>query len=105
MLVPLFLFALLLVRGIPAILYRPLLDNRHTMIAGLLQATSLTFIVAATQIGEQLHLISSAISAALIASGLLSVIIYPLLALTLLRGIRGKEKLDTAEPIPYSETI
>jgi len=104
-LVPLFLVALLLVRGIPAILYRPLLDNRHTVIAGLLQATSLTFIVAATQIGEQLHLISSAISAALVASGLLSVIIYPILALTLLRGIKGGEKLNEEEPIPFTETM
>ena len=75
------------------------------MIAGLLQATSLTFIVAASQIGEQLHLISSAVSAAFIASGLLSVIIYPLIALTLLRSIKGKEKLDMEEPIPFTETM
>jgi Kef-type K+ transport system membrane component KefB len=81
------------------------MDNRHTIIAGLLQAASLTFIVAATQIGEQLHLISSAISAALVASGLLSVIIYPLIALTLLRGNKGKEKIDMDEPIPFPETM
>ena len=104
-LVPLFLVALLLVRGVPAILYRRSLDNRHTVIAGLLQATSLTFIVAATQIGVQLHLISSAISAALVASGLLSVIIYPLIALTLLRGIQGKAKLDIEDPVPYTDTM
>ena len=104
-LVPLFLVALLLVRGVPAILYRRSLDNRHTVIAGLLQATSLTFIVAATQIGVQLHLISSAISAALVASGLLSVIIYPLIALTLLRGIKRKAKLDIEDPVPYTEAM
>ncbi len=104
-LVPLFLVALLLVRGIPAVLYRPLLDNRHTVIAGLLQATSLTFIVAATQIGEQLHLISSAITAALVASGLLSVIIYPLIALILLRSIKGEEKLNEDESITFIETM
>jgi Kef-type K+ transport system membrane component KefB len=104
-LVPLFLVALLLVRGIPAILYRRRLDTRHTVISGLLQATSLTFIVAATQIGEQLHLISSAVSAALVASGLLSVIIYPLIALILLRSIKGEAKLDEEEPIPFIETM
>ena len=104
-LVPLFLVALLLVRGVPAILYRRSLDTRHTVIAGLLQATSLIFIVAATQIGVQLHLISSAISAALVASGLLSVIIYPLIALTLLRGIKEKAKLELEEPVPYTETM
>jgi Kef-type K+ transport system membrane component KefB len=104
-LVPIFLAALLLVRGVPAILYRRRLDTRHTVIAGLLQATSLTFIVAATQIGVQLHLISSAISAALVASGLLSVIIYPLIALTLLRSIKGEEKLNEEESIPFIETM
>ena len=104
-LVPLFLLALLLVRGVPAILYRRRLDTRHTAIAGLLQATSLTFIVAATQIGEQLQLISSATSAALVAAGLLSVIIYPLIALTLLRGITVVEKLNKEEPISLIEPM
>jgi len=104
-LVPLFLIALLLVRGVPALLYRRRLDTRHTVIAGLFQATSLTFIVAATEIGVQLHLITSAVSAALVASGLLSVIIYPLIALTLLRGIKGVEKLNEEEPITIFETM
>ncbi len=104
-LVPLFLIALLFVRGLPAILYRLRLSTRHTVISGLLQATSLTFIVAATQIGVQLHLISSATSAALVAAGLLSVVIYPLIALLLLRGIRDAEKIDEEEPIPFIESM
>ena len=104
-LVPLFLIALLLVRGIPAILYRSRLSTRHTVISGLLQATSLTFIVAATQIGVQLHLISSATSAALVAAGLLSVIIYPLISLILLRGIKSVEKIEEEEPVPFIESI
>jgi Kef-type K+ transport system membrane component KefB len=83
--VPLFLVALLLVRGVPALLYRPLVGSRRSVVAGLLQATSLTFIVAATQIGMQLGLITKATGAALIGAGLLSVLIFPLFALTLLR--------------------
>jgi len=83
--VPLFLMALLLVRGLPALLYRPLVGSRRSVVAGLLQATSLTFIVAASQIGLDLGLITKATSAALIAAGLLSVLLFPLLALTLLR--------------------
>jgi len=83
--VPLFLVALLLVRGVPALLYRPLVGSRRSVVAGLLQATSLTFIVAATQIGLQLGLITKATGAALIGAGLLSVLIFPLIALTLLR--------------------
>ena len=65
--------------------YRPLVGTRRASIAGLLQATSLTFIVAASQIGMELGLITKATGAALIAAGLLSVLIFPLCALTLLR--------------------
>jgi hypothetical protein len=70
----------------PALLYRPLVGTRRSIVAGLLQATSLTFIVAASQIGLELGLITKATSAALIAAGLLSVLIFPLVALTLLQG-------------------
>jgi Kef-type K+ transport system membrane component KefB len=87
--VPIFLMALLLVRGVPAFLYRPLVGGRRSVVAGLLQATSLSFIVAASQIGLELGLIAKATGAALIAAGLLSVLIFPLLALTILR--RAKE--------------
>lgn len=83
--VPIFLAALLLVRGLPALLYRPLVGARRSVIAGLLQATSLTFIVAATQIGLVLGVITKATGAALIAAGLLSVLSFPVLALTLMR--------------------
>jgi Kef-type K+ transport system membrane component KefB len=83
--VPIFLVALLLVRGLPAFLYRPLVGTRRAIVAGFLQATSLTFIVAATQIGTELGLITKPTGAALIAAGLLSVLIFPLLALTILR--------------------
>jgi len=85
--VPLFLLALLVVRGLPAVLYRSALASiRDVAAAGLLQATSLPFIVAATTIGLQLHAISSANAAALVAAGLFSVILFPAIALQLLRS-------------------
>jgi Kef-type K+ transport system membrane component KefB len=84
--VPIFLAALLVVRGIPALLYRRLVGTRHALAAGLMQATSLPFIVAATAIGLDLGLIDAAGSAALIAAGLLSVVLFPVTALSLLRG-------------------
>src|SRR5204862_2947176 len=77
-------------RGIPALLYRQMLGNRRTVAAGLLQATSLSFIVAAVQIGTLLGEISAATGAALIGAGLLSVILFPLLALMLLGGSGAK---------------
>src|SRR2546425_5471447 len=83
--VPIFLVALLLVRGVSAFLYRPLVGNRRSAVAGLLQATSLSFIVAASQIGMELGLITKATGAALITAGLLSVLIFPIMALTILR--------------------
>jgi Kef-type K+ transport system membrane component KefB len=92
-LVPVFLVALLVIRGVPAVLYRPLVGGRRTLVAGLLQATSLPFIVAASQIGLELGVLSQATAAALIATGLLSVLIFPLGALLLLRG---------AQPLPAS---
>ena len=83
--IPLFLLAILLVRAIPALLYRPLLGDRKAAIAGVLQATTLPFIVASTQIGLSLGVVSPASAAALVAAGLLSVVIFPAVGLSLLR--------------------
>jgi Kef-type K+ transport system membrane component KefB len=85
-LVPVFLVALLLARGLPAVMYRPMVGERGTLAAGLLQATSLPFIVAATGIGMELGLLSPAVGAAMVVAGLLSVVLFPLATLTLLRG-------------------
>jgi Kef-type K+ transport system membrane component KefB len=83
--VPVFLAALLVVRGLPALVYRRVLDRLHTAIAGVMQATSLPFIVAATAIGMELGLIDAAAGAALVGAGLLSVLAFPLIGLLLLR--------------------
>ena len=80
-----FLAALLAVRGVPALLYRQLVGGQRAAIAGILQATSLPFIVAAAAIGIELGLLSQAESAALIAAGLMSVMIFPAAGLVLLR--------------------
>jgi Kef-type K+ transport system membrane component KefB len=83
--VPIFLLALLIARGVPALVYRSVLDTRRAAIAGLLQATSLPFIVAATTIGLDLDLVTASESAALIAAGLISVMAFPITGLALLR--------------------
>ena len=87
--VPLFLLALYLARGLPAIVYVRLLGRSRAVIAGVLQATSLTVIVAAMQIGLQLGVVTRASAAGLIAAGLLSVVISPTLGLMLLRRTRA----------------
>ncbi len=82
--VPLFLVALLVVRGVPAALYAPEVGRRGAVGAGLLQATSLPFLVTVTQIGLALEEIRPDTAAALVTAGLLSVVIFPLMALSLL---------------------
>src|SRR5215211_4029805 len=99
LMVPVFLAALVATRGIPAVLYRDRLGTRRAAIAGLMQATSLPFIVAATAIGQELGLIDAAGSAALIGAGLLSVLCFPLAGLILLRRDGAGREPDVA-PAP-----
>ncbi len=101
--VPIFLLALLVVRGLPALLNVRTQGRRASIAAGLLQATSLPFIVTATQIGVELGRIAPVTGAALVFAGLLSVLLFPVIALSLLR------KADPArgagsEPQPVSST-
>ena len=99
--VPIFLAALLAVRGLPAITYRGFVGPRRATIAGVLQATSLPFIVAATAIGQELDLMGSAEASALIAAGLLSVLIFPVAGLSMLRrGMPAQGEQNRPEPSP-----
>ena len=82
--IPLFLLALLVVRALPALAYVRLIGRRGAAAAGLLQATTLTFVIVATQIGTASGQISRASGAALLAAGLLSATLFPSLAFKLL---------------------
>ena len=85
-LVPVFLAALLVVRGLPALLYVRVVGRHQALAAGFMQATSLTFLVVASIIGVETHHQRPSTAAALVVAGLLSVIIYPLLGVQLLKG-------------------
>jgi Kef-type K+ transport system membrane component KefB len=78
--VPLFLLALLAARGVPALLYRRTVGDAGVVPAALLQATSLPFIVTATEIGVAVGAVAPVTAAALVAAGLLSVVLFPPLA-------------------------
>jgi hypothetical protein len=84
---------LVLVRGLPALLYRRHLSGREVAASGLLQATNLSFIVVAVTVGEELGAITVSGGEGLIAAGLLSAILLPPIAHRLLRtpshGSRG----------------
>jgi Kef-type K+ transport system membrane component KefB len=94
-----FLLALLVVRGVPALLFVRILGLRRSIAAGLLQATSLPFIVASTQVGVALDLLSPVSAAALVSAGILSVAIFPAAALTLMGAAPSTRKpaLDSAD--------
>ena len=82
--VPLFLLALLVVRALPAVAFRRDLHRRELVAVGLLQATSLPFLLAAVEIGREMGMLDPAVGAGLVAAGLVSVLIFPAAALTLL---------------------
>ena len=103
--VPLFLLAISLAPGLPAFVYVRLLGRSKSAIAGILQSTSLPFIVAATQIGIQLGVVSRASAAALVAAGLLSVVISPALGLVLLRRDRPESSGRRPSPSPVMPVI
>jgi Kef-type K+ transport system membrane component KefB len=97
-LVPLFLAALVVARGVPALVYRRLVSARGAVAAGLLQATSLPFIVTATQIGVGIGALDRPTAAAFVAAGLVSALVFPAAALGLLRtaGIPSGEQPEAA---------
>jgi Kef-type K+ transport system membrane component KefB len=97
--VPVFLLALVVVRGVPAVLYRRVLGGSRAAIAGLMQATSLPFIVAATGIGMELDLLDAATGAALVGAGLLSVLLFPVAGLVLLRRT-APDRTAAEAPMP-----
>ena len=84
----LIIFALLLiVRGLPSLLvYRRALPPRRRAEMTFITATTLPLLIALADIGEQDGVMLPATSAALIGAGVLSVLVYPLIAVGLHRS-------------------
>ena len=95
--VPLFLAALLLVRGLPALLYARFAGRRRAVVAGLLQATTLTFVIVAVQIGLADGKITPTAAASLLTAGLLSAILFPAVAQRLLPRAATPEAADAKD--------
>jgi Kef-type K+ transport system membrane component KefB len=76
--IPMYLALLLLARGLPAMLvYGGLMTRPERLAAGSFQSTNLPFIAAATATGLKLGKISPTDASALVAAGMLSVILHP----------------------------
>ncbi|HEY7360475.1 MAG TPA: cation:proton antiporter [Streptosporangiaceae bacterium] len=95
--VPLFLAALLLVRGLPALLYVRFAGRRRAAAAGLLQATTLTFVIVAAQAGLAAEKITPTAAASLLAAGLLSAAVFPAVARRFLPRGAAPEAADAED--------
>jgi Kef-type K+ transport system membrane component KefB len=81
--VPLFLALFLVVRGIPVFLYRRDLPARERSLLALFSATTLPLVVVITEVGKATGRMQPENAAALVGAGILSVLVFPLVALTL----------------------
>ncbi len=107
-LVPLFLASQLVIRGVPAVLFAGPLERDWGRVAaaGLFSATSISTPVFASMIGLELGIITGGIAAALVASGLLSTLLFPALALTLLsRATRIRPSTGEMPPAGPAEGV
>jgi Kef-type K+ transport system membrane component KefB len=93
--VPLLAAALLVARGLPALLLH-LGSPAETVGVGLLCATSLPFIVTATQVGMAQGRIGPATAAAVTTAGLIGVCLFPALGIRTLRRVGATTNHDGA---------
>lgn len=77
---PLFLILLLVVRGVPVVLYRKVFESpRERLALALFSATGLPLIVAIAAIGVESDQMRANTAAALVGAGMLSVVFFPML--------------------------
>jgi Kef-type K+ transport system membrane component KefB len=87
LLVPLFAVLFLFTRGLPTVaVFRRVLDKAHLAALSILSATALPLVVVITTIGVDEHKMKPQNASALVAAGMLSVLVYPILGLRSLRG-------------------
>jgi Kef-type K+ transport system membrane component KefB len=90
--VPMFLVLFLIVRGLPALLYRRDLPGREVVALGLMQSAALPLLVVITTIGVENGQMRADNAAGLVGAGLLSVVVLPVVAL----AVRGSDRAGVA---------
>src|SRR6478609_2130324 len=96
-----FLLLLLILRGLPGLLSAPVgatAGERRALV--LMAATGLPIIVAVTQIGAKRGELPTGMAAALVGAGMLSVLLYPMLATLIL----GRTEPRPQDPSPAGES-
>ena len=100
---PIFLGLFLLVRGLPALLlYRDVLPRPSARRSRSCPATQLPLVVAITTIGVETGNMRTSTAAALVGAGVLSVLIYPALALNVVRDRGPSDPAPVPAPAPAS---
>jgi Kef-type K+ transport system membrane component KefB len=97
LLLPLFLVLFLVIRGLPALLARGELDVRSRIALGFLCATQLPLVVAVVDIGLKSHQLSAETAASLVGAGMVSVLLFPVVALSLRK--RAESQQDAGSPV------
>jgi Kef-type K+ transport system membrane component KefB len=96
LLVPVFLVLMLVVRGTGVLLYRGVLSPGERLPFALYAATGLPLVVAVVEVGVRTGTMRTAIAAALVGAGMLSVLLFPTIAGVLL--LRGSRTTTRATP-------
>ncbi len=97
-LLPLFLLLFLICRGIPAmVFYRPLLDQRQRAALAFYTATQLPLVVVISTLGVEAGRLSSGTAAAMVGAGMLSVLIYPLVAVRIRGPLSAADRTRAAQ--------
>jgi len=106
LLVPMFTVIFLLTRGLPTwVFFRGVLTRVETRSLAVLSSTGLPIIVVITTLGVDEHRMKPQNAAALVAAGMLSVLIYPVLALSWLgKAPKATETPGVAERSAEEET-
>ena len=87
LLVPLFALLFLFTRGLPTLVFfRRVLDKAQLTALSILSSTALPLVVVITTIGVDEHKMKPQNASALVAAGMLSVLVYPILGLRSLRA-------------------
>jgi Kef-type K+ transport system membrane component KefB len=99
--VPMFLGLMLLARGLPALLYRRDLGRHDVAALALLQSAGLPLIVVITTIGVESGQMRPDNAAGLVGAGLLSVVIFPILAMS--AHAKGQSPEEPVEVPPQTD--
>ncbi len=107
LLVPMFTAIFLVTRGVPTwAFFRRAVSKAEAGALAVLSATGLPLIVVITTLGVDEHKMKPQNAAALVAAGMLSVLVYPIIGLRQLAGSSKGAGTSTAEPAadgdPYS---